>query len=329
MHTFIHACIHSYIHAVFDESSSQQGAGHKNHFFAKELVDLFELLRQGELPQPLSKALCKLLVLCAHNSSLQQTVPFTIVPIIQSIINSEKGEDSFTSDVQFKLGSWLGQPAVLDVFTNLKGQTSTSLVQTVFGFLGHLCQNVSYTLPRAAYMRVLERIPKVWTRAFPQLERSSATGSSDGQRASSHSCAQETEEQLRARTAEELLNGIYYPMAKKRERGVYPHAESVSSTKCTDKSKDEDDCTCSKKFPHAPGHTCEKAIFCVCVYIYVYIVCVCIYAYVYIYTYVCMYLYICIHILQLAYSSSHARMVWPWVSTSSLLQRDAMMLSRR
>ena len=213
---------------------------------------MIELLRNPDLPPPLRQSLSKLFDWATHNSSLQQTIPFTCIEVIQAITRSgDAWEAALNDDAKFKLGSWLGQPAVLDIFTHLPGNTPP-VVTTVLGFLDYLCRSVAHTLPREAFQRVMQDVPRAWSRAFPQVFPGDASAA-DVQRDLGQDS--ETNEGLDQRIKLESSNGIFYNRPAVRPRGWYEHAEDATSTTCKDKQGD--DAACNKSFPHAHGHTCK------------------------------------------------------------------------
>lgn len=253
----LHAYLHVSMKACSDISSypQQTGAQHRPSYFAKELVNVIRLLRNEDLPAPLRESLSKLLEWTAHNSSLQQTIPFTCIQAILAITRSgDAWEAQLTDDVKFKLGSWLGQPAVLDVFTHLPG-CSAPIVSTVFGFLDYLCRNVSNTLPREAFERVMRDVPKAWSRAFPQVFPED-TSASDVRMDPDPVQHCETKEMIDQRIKLEACHGMCYNRPILRARGWYKHAEDPTSSTCKD--KEGDDATCNKSFPHAHGQTCKQ-----------------------------------------------------------------------
>jgi hypothetical protein len=108
------------------------------------------------------------------------------------------------------------------------------------------------------FARELLNLFEVYPRYGPQLREDVSMRNSEEQTEAGSAVSNETDEERICRTTEEShTRGMFYPMAKQLERGYYPHAETVGSSKCTDRNTDGDDCTCSKTFPHAPGQTCE------------------------------------------------------------------------
>lgn len=209
--------------------------------WADEIVNFLKLLQSNRASQQLRTAGCNLLLSAAADSSLQQTIPFSIIPTLTDITSlGMSWTTSFGAEQRRKLGSWLGQPLVLEVLEALKVCEDSTVVLTVLAFLQHLCNSVAYSLPLAVYNRVMGRVPAVWERM-----KGHASGSVH---------RKETVEERADRINRERLNGAYYFNPMLRERGWYKHIEKLAGETCEDNEHGKNDCT--KTFGHKAGLTC-------------------------------------------------------------------------
>jgi hypothetical protein len=216
--------------------------------FARELVDTLQLLRSSSLQKSLRTSLCQLLRWSAENSSLQQTIPFTCLPDLQRITSSGlEWQAAYDEETQFRLCSFLGQPAVTDVLDALKTSKQED-VSKVLMFLDYLRRNVAFSLPSDVYDRVMLRVPQVWQRAFPANYTDNESGDSYRTVPSEDNTARDE------RFQSEAQHGIFYAVPEWTPLGWYPHIEKLCNSSTSE--GDCDDC-CNKKFGHAAGQTCE------------------------------------------------------------------------
>jgi hypothetical protein len=202
----------------------QPGAPVTQSTWDDEILDFLDLLRSNDITDDLREAARKLLSSAAADSSLQQTIPFTILPTITAITDlREQWKLGFHEDAQRKLQSWLGQPLVFNVLKCMLDMEYSDTIQTILYFLQYLCKCVAFSLPFQVYTRVMARVPAAWQRAFHEGQPEQAE------------YVHEKPEERAHRIAREIPNGIFYPfMPMFCDRGWYPHIEKMSEHSCED-----------------------------------------------------------------------------------------------
>ena len=247
-----HQGLHRPVQHVHRHEHFQQGAARPPHALAPELMKILHLIQSGSLARKMHKSLCKLLKLAVPNSSLQTTIPFTCLPILEKIVHAKRGwQTEFTQEAHDRLNTFLGQPAVVRVLVSLKECQDGATVDDVLNFIGYLVRNVAFSLPLDAYHRVVARIPGAWNRMLAETQPGYVSNGSG-----SHvSFDRESAADRHQRMSEELMNGIAYHWHAISERGLYALYESLHNSTCEDNPTLRH--SCLKDFPVSKYHTCE------------------------------------------------------------------------
>jgi hypothetical protein len=198
----------------------------------------------GSLPPSLMCSLCTLVQWTFSGSSVQATIPFTMLQDMNILLECDSISDiqerlRVDRKLYCRLKSCLGQPVVVDIFLHLHTCTE-SQSKVVIKFLSHLTKNVSYSLPSPDLQLVQDKVSSCYYNMF---------GSQPAQREVSMSHKETTQEQSE-RLQQELRHGILYwgcPPVAQRPR--YEMDKQASGTDIN-KSQESVGCeeSCGKRF---------------------------------------------------------------------------------
>lgn len=124
----------------------------------------------GSLPPSLMCSLCTLVQWTFSGSSVQATIPFTMLQDMNILLECDSISDiqerlRVDRKLYCRLKSCLGQPVVVDIFLHLHTCTE-SQSKVVIKFLSHLTKNVSYSLPSPDLQLVQDKVSSCYYNMF-------------------------------------------------------------------------------------------------------------------------------------------------------------------
>jgi hypothetical protein len=204
--------------------------------------------------------LCTLVKWSFASSSLQATIPFTLLPDLNSILDTHPVISGLAKlDDQglcFRMKSCLGQPVVLDILRQLRLTPHMDNSVCILQFLSYLCRNVAFCVPQQDFLMHIQA--KV-SACYSKIHTSQVPPSNH---------VIETDAQRSERIQSEIQNGVlYWGLPQVAVRARYEMDKKATSPD-VNKSQESLGCEegCGKKFSAKSRHTgCEFVCVCVCV----------------------------------------------------------------
>jgi hypothetical protein len=217
-----------------------------------ELEGVMKLLPERSLPGDMQLSLSTLTKWSCQDSSLQSTIPFTMIAPLLDVLHSCRTDQAYQMprSLSMRLGSALGQPVVVDILASLGGCPVCS-AGTILKFLEFLAKNVAFSLPEDVYARVMAKSGGVWDRMFGTSHTAISTG---GMHLADST---PTSEQLYQQMQSDRANGILYPskphVADRKKYSLDKPNDGAGDLKAQESIGAEH--VCGKRFSRKAGST--------------------------------------------------------------------------